>query len=451
MRLPIATTIICAAALLATQARADEQAAPAAETLRLGMRDAVAIALGQDGSARVRIARELTRLAESRAAQARAALLPNVDATVVQQSQTRNLAAFGLRLSLPIPGFSFPSFVGPYNVFDARATATQSVFDLAAIRRYQASRAGVSQAEAEKQAVEEQVRQQVARAYLAVLRADAAVSAERANTELSDRLLRLADNQKNAGTGTAVEVTRSRVQLANQRQRLLVAENELHRASLQLLRAIGLDLAAKVELTERLVPVPVDAPAPEAALQLALESRPDWKAQELRERVARLGRESVRSERVPSVSVFGDYGSSGSSPSESLPTRAVGVAIRIPLFDGGRRDARRAESTSVVLQEELRTKDLRAQVELEVRLALDNLRSTKEQVRVAEEGLSLAETELAQAQRRYEAGMAPGIEVTDAQARLERARDNRISALFAYNAARIDLGAATGTLSRAIQ
>jgi len=41
--------------------------------------------------------------------------------------------------------------------------------------------------------------------------------------------------------------------------------------------------------------------------------------------------------------------------------------------------------------------------------------------------------------------------VTDAQTRLERARENRIAALFNYNQARLDLGTATGTIGAMIQ
>ena len=58
---------------------------------------------------------------------------------------------------------------------------------------------------------------------------------------------------------------------------------------------------------------------------------------------------------------------------------------------------------------------------------------------------------MAQAERRYRAGVTSSLEVTDAQTRLERARENRIAALFAYQAARIDLGQATGTVRRVIQ
>ena len=54
--------------------------------------------------------------------------------------------------------------------------------------------------------------------------------------------------------------------------------------------------------------------------------------------------------------------------------------------------------------------------------------------------------ELAQARRRYEAGVTNSIEVTDAQTRLDRARDNQVAALYSYNVARIDLSTAMGTI-----
>jgi outer membrane protein len=64
--------------------------------------------------------------------------------------------------------------------------------------------------------------------------------------------------------------------------------------------------------------------------------------------------------------------------------------------------------------------------------------------------LALAESELAQARRRYGAGVTNGLEVTDAQTRLARARDNHVAALYSYNQARIDLGQAMGIVRRMI-
>jgi outer membrane protein TolC len=159
---------------------------------------------------------------------------------------------------------------------------------------------------------------------------------------------------------------------------------------------------------------------------------------------------AVKWERLPSLSGFADYGSIGTSVNNAIATHTYGVTLRVPIFDGGRRDARRTESASLLRQERIRTADLKDQVELDVRLALDSLRSADDQVKVAEEGLQLSDNELAQARRRYEAGVTNSVEVTDAQTRLDRARDNRITALYNYNLARIDLATAMGTIQSMI-
>ena len=72
-------------------------------------------------------------------------------------------------------------------------------------------------------------------------------------------------------------------------------------------------------------------------------------------------------------------------------------------------------------------------------------------MKVAEEGLELANNELTQARRRYDAGVATSVEVTDAQTRLERARDNQTDALYSYNLARLDLAQAMGRVRSTLQ
>jgi outer membrane protein TolC len=204
-------------------------------------------------------------------------------------------------------------------------------------------------------------------------------------------------------------------------------------------------------LTDKLQYVPVSPVTMEQAKAQALKARPDLEAQQERESNARLSASATKMERLPTVAAFGDYGSSGTWIDNALPTRTIGISVRVPLFDGGRRDARRAESVSQYRAEKVKTNDLKEQIELDVRLALDALRSAEEQVKVAIEGLGLAENELAQARRRYDAGVAIGVEVTDAQSRLERARDNQNAALYNYNVGRIDLAQAMGAVRKSVE
>jgi outer membrane protein TolC len=204
-------------------------------------------------------------------------------------------------------------------------------------------------------------------------------------------------------------------------------------------------------LTDKLQYVPVDAVTLETARAQAFKDRPDYQAQQQKESNARLSASATTLERLPTLAASANYGSIGSGLNNAIPTYAYGISVRVPVFDGGRRDARRVESDSEYRAEKVRTTDLKEQIELDVRLALDSLTSAAEEVQVAKDGLELSESELTQARRRYEGGVANSLEVTDAQTRLERARDNQTDALYNYNLARIDLAQAMGKVRSMVQ
>lgn len=417
----------------------------AQQPVMLSLKRAVDAAVDQNGNTRVQLANEMVRQFEAKAAQARATLLPDISASVGQQQQTRSLAAAGLVENLPA-GIELPAVTSPFNTFDARGVVAQKIFDLSSIRRYQSAQSEVRALKFDSDAVKEDIAGAVAKAYLNALRMQAIVESAQADAALSESLLDLAKNRKEAGTATGIEVTRAEVELANDNQSLLVAKNNFVSARLQLLRAIGFDLDAEIELTDQLSFSPLDPVSVEQAVAAARESLPDLKAQHMREETARLNHSSVALERLPSIVAFADYGVIGFQASESRPTRTVGVSVKLPIFDGGRRDARRSETLSALRQEQIRTADFNDEIELRIRLALDAVQSAADQVAAAENGLALSSTELEQAKRRYEAGVVTNVEVTDAQARLQRARANRISAVFNHAVARIDLASAMGAI-----
>jgi len=415
------------------------------QKLRLSLREAVEMAAAPGGAARAELAREAARAAEARKRQALSPLLPNVDGSYTFRSFTNNLASFGIQFPA-VPGIAFPVFVGPIDVQDARASASLSVFDMAAIRRWQAAKAQARAAAEDREEALLKTRAAAAKAYLNAVRAEAALEAARANVALAERLLKLAESQKAAGTGTGIEVTRASAVLEQERQKMILAQEDLEAARLGLLRAMNADLGAEVELTDRMVYAPAEIPPPEKALEAARELRPELKAQASREQAARLSASAAKWERAPAARAFGDYGVIGRTGSVYLPTRTVGVQLTVPLWDGGRRDARRAEASAQERAEEIRARDAARQVELEIRLALEALKAAEGQVAAARAVFAQAERELEQAERRVAAGVATPLEVTEAQARLAGAREAVVAAVFRQKAARIDLGAAAGNL-----
>ena len=412
--------------------------------LQLSLKRSVEIALAPEGSERVALANVSLAQAESKVAQARNAFLPILSASIQDRSQTVNLGTAGI--DIKIPGFLFPSLVGPFQVFDARVAATAPVLDFGIIRKLRAARSGQTASKFDLETTRNQVAERVSRAYLGALRAAAALEAARANVQLGEALANLAESLRNAGTGTGIEVTRARVQLANDRQKSIVAENNRRRANLELLRTMGINLNIEIVLIDKLVFAPVNVAAAELELSKARAERTELKGQKQHEETARLNYSAVRGESLPSVAAFGNYGGIGHSMPDAQATHTVGVTLEVPILDS-RRNGRRDDSYLQYRAEKVRTRDMEQQIELEVRLSLDALKSAQSQVETAREGLGLADNEMAQARRRYEAGVTNSIEVTDAQTRLDRSRDNWIAALYSYSLARIDLAAATGRIA----
>lgn len=390
-----------------------------------------------------------TLLAKERIAQARgerglsfSSLLPNISGAVSQASVTSNLVALGLPIQ-DFPGIS--PFVGPFDRFDARFQLFQTVFNLAALLRFQAGGQGVLLARHQERLAVQQVTTAAALSYLMVLEGQEAVAAAQANVQLAQRLLDLANSQKSAGIATGVDVARAETRLANQQVQMAQARTNLDTARLNLLRVIGAPLAAGVTMSEALRFQPEQLPDASGAVQEALSDRLEIQVADDEVRIAGTQRRAASADYLPSVGVFGDYGLSGLRPEQiDLPTRTVGIQLNVPVFNGGRTRSEVQIAGSRERQAELQRNDLRAQVEKDVRQGLDNLATRQEQVRAAQKAVALAERELELSQDRFKNGIADNIEVVNAQTALESARQVLVSSLAEFNAARLNLAAALG-------
>jgi outer membrane protein len=439
----VLAAVICGTATELLSAEELERNPPA---LKLSLREAIQAAI--DNNVNVRLLKERIAAAQAQASTSFGALLPNVSGYVSGRNQTVNLGAFGLP-SDRLSGLGLRrSVTDPFEVYDARATLVQNIFSLSLIQRWRAAKSGVDVANLEAEVTKRDVMATVGLLYIEALRADEAVKARLADIDLAQQLVKLAKDRKAAGVATGLDVTREEVQLENDRQRLLVAQNDEESARLNLIRVLGIDFEVRLVLTDELRFVPVQAQPAEQVLTIARQQRLELRAQENRQRLAVLSLSSVTSERIPTLSLAGDYGWIGLKPEDALATRSIGLTFSIPIFDGGQRESRISETRSRVRQESIRMKDVSDQVNLEVRNALLTLESSTQQVAVSEKGLELALKELTFARDRFTAGLTTNIEVTNAQTSVARARDNQIEALFRFNASRINLARAKGEIEK---
>src|SRR2546428_760346 len=399
------------------------QAPGTSAPLRLSFADAVNLATGKTPV--VELATLRTTEADARVRQGRAALLPSVRGSGAWLNRSFNSRSIGISF----PGV--PELIGPFNNYDARVNAAQTLFDWSSVARVRAAGAQADGSRAERGVTVEGSVLTAAIAYVRAVRAQAVVAARQADSGIAAELVGLAEAQRAAGVSPAIDVTRARAQLATAQGLLLVAKNQLDRGRIDVTRALGLDPATPLAFTDSLAPSLGAADVPvqrDSAVTAALATRPDLRAELARAAAARQTGSAIRAERLPRLEVAGDYGVNGKIVPKAIATRDITLQVSVPILDGFRRAARLSEQDAVVQESQVRESDLRRQIAAEVDAALLDLASAQAQQAVAREQLRLAESELAQARERFKAGVAGNIDVITTQAGPVRAPHTAIDA-----------------------
>jgi outer membrane protein len=409
--------------------------------------------LAADKSAAPEAARLRTDQANARVRQTKSAFLPQITGDASEGERTFNSASFGINFADPATGkFLFDpngQDLGPVKTFDFRGTVTQNIYDPSSFARLKAARASSSAYGNEAAAQAQTAAGMAAAVYVRALRADAQLAARVADSTLAEDLLGIARDQLNAGVGIALDVTRAQSQLASTRAQIISARNERNRARLDLRRALGLPLTAVLVLTDSLPGLPTDGalPSEKDATDRAMRSRADLRSADAQIAAAQQQIESIKSERLPSLSAFLDDGPTSSSIGHLVPTYDWGIKLSVPIFDGYRREGRIQEQQSAVQELAVRKRDLTEQAAIDVSGALLDLNSAREELAATEEHLRLAEQELAQARDRFRSGVAGNADVITASLSLNAARTQIVDSRAAFQSARVALARAQGTVT----
>lgn len=389
-----------------------------------------------------------TRVEDDEGARTRslsAALLPKVNAQVYANYQNRNLRAFGIS----VPGLPLPNVVGPFSNYDFRIYAQQNVVDLASYRALKASEQALEAGKLDEQDARDLIVRVIAGLYLNAQSAQARADAAQSRVTDSATLLKLAQDKHAAGTATGVDVLRAQVQLANDKQALLEAQNGEKQSLLALARDIGMSPGTPLELAEPLRYQALAQKQPEELLPVALATRADYLSLD-RQRKSLMEQQSAnRARYYPKVSINGNIGELGRSIGGVATTGLIQGQIDFTIFDRDREgEAQQLAGRLKRVNDQIA--DLRRGVDEDIREALLNLESATEQVIVADEGQKLAQRELQMAQDRFQAGTANNVEVVTAQDELARAEENYILAVSSHVDAKYALARALGDTEKNI-
>jgi outer membrane protein TolC len=400
-----------------------------------------ALASVENVNLNVLLGREAATQALEQARVTRATILPSITATGVQRRSK----------SVPLTNTGTTS-PRPTNRFDALLNGSVPLMDFQRWTAARSARVGADVARADYNATLQTVLATVAQSYFTHLRNLRRMEVLDANITRAQSLLDLARNQLNAGVATQIDVTRAEAQLAQAQQAKLQQETVDVQSELTLKRAIDIDPMQPLRLADFTIRRADTALFAFSGDKTVFEKRADYLRAQKAVQQARLDVHAATFERLPSLTLGGNYGRGASNFDDELqPQWSANASLTLPIFDGLKSGADRRIALSRQRSQEARLRSLELQISAELRLAAQDANSRNAQIGMADKNLQLARDQLRLAQQRYQQGVADNREVVEAQTQLAVAEDNLVDATYQYNLSRVELARARGDVRTVLQ
>jgi outer membrane protein TolC len=379
-------------------------------------------------------------------------LLPNVNADVQEVAQKESLAALGFEKFGAGGAFAkVPPVIGPFAYFDVRASTTQRVFDWKSIQKYRSSEIGESIARFNLKDARDLVVLATGNAYLQAIAGAARVETAQAQVESAKALYQKALAQQQAGVAPAIDTLRAQVEYQTRQQQLIAATNDFAKQKISLARVVGLAIGQEFELADKVPYRAFPMPDLETSLQRAYSLRSDYKAARERLVAAQLERSAATAGYFPTLDMAANFGEIGPAPGDVLPTYMVAATLNIPIFQGGKVHGDVLKAEASLRQAQAQMADVRALIDQDIRNALLDLKSSADQVEVAQSSVNLAEQALTQSRDRFAAGVTDNLEVVQAQEAVASAHESLISSLYLHNLAKVSYARALGRAEEGVR
>jgi len=350
-----------------------------------------------------------------------------------------DFGAIGVPTALPLfPGSTF-------STADLRVSAPLYTGGSAGAN-VSAAEAGLREREHGAAVAAQDVKLGVASAYVDVLRADSALGVARASAASLEAHARDVADMEAAGEVSRNDYLAAAVTLADARQRELERANGLEIARAAYNRVLGRPLDAPVDLEPLPAAAGIESGNLSELVEAAMSQRSELMGLDAATSQLDARAEAVRAERRPQLAVNLGYLFVENSVLEREDYWSVGLGVRWSPFDSGRtRHAADALLQSAVAVAHDR-EDLRASIELDVRSAWLDSRSTRERIEVSEGAVGLADENLRVVRDRYRSGEGTNSEVLDAEALRALAAGNLADARYDAALAEFRLARALGSL-----
>jgi outer membrane protein TolC len=339
---------------------------------------------------------------------------------------------------------------GPAATYVWSTTVEQPIFTgFRLTSQYRLAELGVDLAKVNLHLARLDVALAVKEAYFNYLQAQKSLEVARQAVVQLESQLKVSQDFYDVGIIPINDVLKTKVNLANARQRRVEAANQVEVTQSRLNRLLGLSLETELAVEDILAYHPRELDYPEARAK-ARAHRPELEALGLRLAQSEQRIRSAKSEYYPQVGFTWSYDFTSDSPElgDSQFYDATGwtaaAVLDWSLWQWGRTRDRVNQRRADRLQLEATRRDLEDRVDLQVKEAILFLRDSATNIQTAKTSIVQAKENYRITKERYEEQLTTNTELLDAQTLLTEAQTNYYSALTVYNIAEARLLRAMG-------
>ncbi len=261
----------------------------------------------------------------------------------------------------------------------------------------------------------------VNKAYYSLLLAKASYDVVRQNYDIALFNADLFKKKFDQGTASEYDVLRSSVQVKNVEPQLLEAEIAIRQCKLQLKILMGMDYDVDIEPDVTLKEMQQDMYGYMMRQGWNLDNNTSVRSLDLQ---TRLLKENVNLKKlawVPTLGASFNINWNALSNGNALknqqfhPYSTVGLALSVPIFSGGSKYYGLKQAQVQLKEMEFQRENLLNSLDMQVRLALDNIDKEVRQISTNEEGVRQAEKAYQIMQKSFEIGAATYLDLRDSE------------------------------------
>jgi len=407
--------------------------------------------------ARTRMEEDMGRLKTS---EIRAQALPQINGNAKYTNNIKNAV-------IPVPGEMVGKPAGTTELLPmglqhnvtAGADLSQQIYNQSVFTGLKAARSGEEYYKMQTALSEETVIYNVTQLYYQTLVTREKMSVLDANIDKISKLLETTASQVKNGLAKKIDQDRMKVNLTNYKTQRTQLMNQLQVQANQLKQSMGMAIETEISIPrtsfveiEKKTATAVDFGG------MNLDNRMEYKLLKKQEELQGMQKKAYIAEYYPSLSAFANYSYNGlsnkfdffksgaNSTANMYSMAAVGVTLKIPIFDGFARRSKvsQANVTLRKLNKEIEETTLAlntayANAKLQVQNNLTTIQAQKENVDLAHEVYSST-------QNNYNLGLANLTDLLDAETSLTAAQNNYNEALLQYKLAELDIIKSNGGL-----